>query len=46
MIPSQEMYNTLEVVLQEAVKKLVDRVIDLAERTVIDALETCSVDLY
>lgn len=44
MSPRQEVYNILEVLVQENLITLVDGVTSLVERTVIDALETCSVD--
>lgn len=38
------MYNIFEALLREATEQLNGWVVDLAERTVINALETCKVD--
>lgn len=43
-VSRQHVYKIAEALLQDAMEKLDDRIIDLAQKTVIDALETCDVD--
>lgn len=39
-----DVYNFVGKLMQEAISKLKDRVINIGEQTVVDALETCDVD--
>lgn len=42
--PRREKYNIVEVLFQEGLNKLNDRAIDLGEKTIIDAHETCNLE--
>lgn len=42
VVPRRDMYSFVESLLHDAMED--DRVMDLAERTVIDAIDTCNVD--
>lgn len=43
MVQRREVYRTVDTFLQESIEKLDNWVIEIAERTVIDAMETCDV---